>query len=128
MLKFFWLSNKIKRLSVMIGILSLVIAFKAKAGEAGDPLLGNLKAWLCIKHYESDCCGGWKTNTGNGYYGGLQMDSDFMHTYGRDMIAKYGGYAFRWNARDQVIVAQRAYISGRGYYPWPVTAHICGLI
>src|SRR5438876_5647928 len=30
----------------------------------------HLSQWLCIHHYE----GSWTANTGNGYYGGLQMD------------------------------------------------------
>ena len=36
------------------------------------------QAFLCIHSYE----GGWTSNTGNGYYGGLQMDWGFMRTYG----------------------------------------------
>lgn len=81
-------------------------------------------AWQCIHRYE----GAWNSNTGNGYYGGLQMDSNFMYTYGSDMIEKYGGYAHLWSMRDQIIVADRAYLSGRGFAPWPNTARMCGLI
>lgn len=86
--------------------------------------MGNIDAWTCIHNGE----GAWNSNTGNGYYGGLQMDVGFMTTYGSDMIAKYGGYANLWSPQDQIIVAQRAYNSGRGYHPWPHTAHACGLI
>lgn len=86
--------------------------------------LGNISAWNCIHRYE----GSWSAATGNGFYGGLQMDSQFQYTYGRDMIKAYGGMANLWHPYDQMIVAQRAYNSGRGYYPWPNTARMCGLI
>lgn len=80
--------------------------------------------WLCIHSYE----GAWTDDTGNGYYGGLQMDETFMETYGPDMIRKYGGWANLWSPYDQMVVAERAYESGRGFYPWPNTARDCGLL
>lgn len=86
--------------------------------------IGNLSAWLCIHHFE----GSWSANTGNGYYGGLQMDVSFMRSYGMDMIRRYGGYAHLWSPRDQMVVAERARASGRGYFPWPRSARWCGLI
>jgi hypothetical protein len=80
-------------------------------------------AFLCIHHYE----GSWDANTGNGYYGGLQMDRRFQTLYGREFVAKWGT-ADNWPAWAQLQVAVRAYRSGRGFYPWPNTARACGLI
>src|SRR4051812_14293335 len=40
---------------------------------APPPVIGDLSAWLCIHSGE----GSWTANTGNGYYGGLQMDYSF---------------------------------------------------
>jgi hypothetical protein len=52
-----------------------------------------------------------------------------MAHYGSDMIAlHHGGLANTWTPREQMIVAERARASGRGYYPWPQTARHCGLI
>ena len=99
--------------------LVLVVATSAQAHH-----IKYLNAWICIHRGE----GAWNSNTGNGYYGGLQMDRDFMRAYGRDMIRKYGDYAHRWSPHDQMIVAERAHRSGRGFYPWPTTARRCGLI
>ncbi len=79
--------------------------------------------WLCIHAGE----GAWNSNTGNGYYGGLQMDWDFMSTYGPELLRSKGP-ANNWTPLEQMIVAQRAYDSGRGFYPWPNTARDCGLI
>ena len=80
-------------------------------------------AFLCIHRGE----GAWTSNTGNGYYGGLQMDYGFMSTYGGRLLAAKGT-ADRWTPAEQIAVAIRAYSSGRGFYPWPTTARNCGLI
>ena len=84
-----------------------------------DQLLSEL---LCIHHYE----GKWTSNTGNGYYGGMQMDLKFQHTYGSTYYALWGT-ADNWPVWAQVIVARRAYLDGRGFTPWPNTARVCGL-
>ena len=85
------------------------------------------RQWLCIHRYERHPRQGWATRTGNGYYGGLQMDLDFQRTYGRELIRRKGT-ANNWTAAEQMWVAERAYRSGRGFYPWPNTARSCGLI
>lgn len=94
--------------------------------------VGNKAAWLCIHRYEGD----WKDG-GNPYWGGLQMDLNFMQSYGGDMLRKYGyprgsvgpnGWLNAWTPMEQMMVAQRAYASGRGYGPWPNTARMCNLL
>ena len=89
--------------------------------QAHDPPLE--AAWRCIHRHE----GPWTANTGNGYYGGLQMDMTFQRMYGRDVLARRGP-AHRWLPIEQIWVAVRAYRSGRGFHPWPNTARYCGLI
>ncbi|MGI8421340.1 MAG: transglycosylase family protein [Gaiellaceae bacterium] len=81
------------------------------------------REWLCIHHYE----GSWGSATGNGYYGGLQMDIGFQRTYGGDLLRRKGT-ADRWSPIEQMWVAERARRSGRGFFPWPNTARSCGLI
>jgi hypothetical protein len=80
-------------------------------------------AFGCIHRYE----GSWGSNTGNGYYGGLQMDLGFQKRYGSPYLRRWGT-ADRWPAWAQVEAAVRAYRSGRGFYPWPNTARFCGLM
>ena len=80
-------------------------------------------AFLCIHHYE----GAWSANTGNGYYGGLQMDRGFMQRYGAEFIDRWGT-ADNWPAWAQLEAAARAHDSGRGFTPWPNTARFCGLL
>lgn len=82
----------------------------------------HLAAWLCIHHYE----GAWN-DPGAPYYGGLQMDRSFMESYGAALL-KRKGTADHWSPLEQIWVAERAYESGRGFYPWPNTARWCHLI
>ena len=84
-------------------------------------------AWLCIHRYERDPGQGWSTRTGNGYYGGLQMDLRFQHQYGPELLRRKGT-ADNWTPVEQMWVAERAHRTGRGFYPWPNTARSCGLI
>jgi hypothetical protein len=88
---------------------------------AGPPELR--RDFLCIHHYE----GAWNSATGNGYYGGLQMNLTFMQRYGADFLRRYGT-ADRWPAWAQVQASVRAYEAGRGFWPWPRTAVACGLL
>ena len=79
-------------------------------------------AWMCIHGHE----GAWD-DPNPPYYGGLQMDMSFMRAYGRELLRRKGT-ADNWTPLEQMWVAERAYRSGRGFYPWPNTARYCGLI
>lgn len=95
-------------------------------------LIPHRPAWLCIHSYEGD----WEDGEWP-FIGGLQFDYSFAHTYGEDMIRRYGeprfthaaanGWTNAWSPREQMIVAERAHRT-RGFYPWPKTARYCGLI
>ena len=94
-------------------------ALAARARALRPP---NREGWLCIHRYE----GAWNANTGNGFYGGLQMDVGFQRKYG-SWLVRTKGLAHRWTAIEQMWVAER----GRrvqGWYAWPNASRICGLI
>ena len=96
----------------------------AEHGDRLTAIPASLAAsFMCIHHYE----GAWNANTGNGYYGGLQMDLTFQGNYGADFLRRWGT-ADTWPVWAQLQAAVRAYQSGRGFYPWPNTARACGLI
>lgn len=105
-------------------------------------VVGNRDHWECIYSHERGA-DGWQTNTGNGYYGGLQMDRSFQRAHGLDLyLAK--GTADNWTSLEQMMVAERARRGirtslddgrvyqwqdrPRGYNPWPNTARTCGLL
>jgi Transglycosylase-like domain len=81
------------------------------------------REFRCIHRHEAP----WTANTGNGYYGGLQMDLAFQRQYGRRFL-QTKGRAHRWTPLEQIWVAERAHREGRGFYPWPAAASRCGLI
>jgi hypothetical protein len=93
---------------------------KRSAHRAHHP--PRLRAWLCIHRYE----GAW-SDPNPPYFGGLQMDIGFQRMYGGDLLLRKGT-ADHWSPLEQIWVAERAYRSGRGFYPWPKTARYCGLI
>jgi len=80
-----------------------------------------MRAFACIHRYE----GSW-SDPGAPYYGGLQMDWNFMNAYGREYLQAWGT-ADHWPPQVQIAVAVRAYLSGRGFDPWPTSSRLCGL-
>jgi hypothetical protein len=78
---------------------------------------------ICIAEHESG--GRWDIATGNGYYGGLQMDRQFQQTYAPRLYRRKGT-ADNWTREEQLRAAARA-VRARGFSPWPTTARICGL-
>ena len=82
----------------------------------------NLRTWLCIHRYE----GSW-SDSGAPYYGGLQMDVGFMQRYG-SWLLRAKGTADHWTPLEQIWTAEKARRSGRGFWPWPHTARMCGVL
>jgi hypothetical protein len=78
--------------------------------------------WQCIHHFE----GSWR-DSGDPYWGGLQMDRGFMRHYAPRLLLRKG-WADRWSPLEQMWVAEHALRSGRDFYAWPNTARACGLI
>jgi hypothetical protein len=54
------------------------------------------------------------------------MDLGFQQAYGSYLL-RTKGTADRWSPLEQMWVAERAHAT-RGFYPWPNTARMCGLI
>jgi transglycosylase-like protein len=88
----------------------------------------HLTAWLCIESHETGApYPGWRTNSGNGYYGGLQFDRSFQQTYGARLY-RAKGTAEHWTPLEQIWTAEYALTRGRGFAPWPLSARACGLL
>lgn len=82
--------------------------------------LATFPAFVCIHEHEA----AWN-DPNPPFWGGLQMDWNFMHAYGADMIRKHhGGLADTWTPAEQIIVADRAHKT-RGFGPWPNTRIPC---
>ncbi|WET78860.1 transglycosylase family protein [Amycolatopsis sp. QT-25] len=92
------------------------IARVAIAGVAvGAPLAiaatpASATNWDAIAQCESS--GNWNTNTGNGYYGGLQFSQSTWRAYGGT------GSAHNASREQQIAVAERV-LQGQGIGAWP---------
>ncbi len=101
------------------------------AYQRASALPAHYRDWLCIHRYE----GSWSDPEAP-YYGGLQMDLSFQSSYGPAALGyrnahdlfKAKGTADHWTPLEQMTVAENAYRSGRGFWPWPNTARACGLL
>jgi hypothetical protein len=70
--------------------------------------------WSAIAACESG--GNWSTNTGNGFYGGLQFSQGTWDAYGG---GQYASTAAGASESQQIAVAQRL-LAGQGIGAWPV--------
>jgi transglycosylase-like protein len=104
----------------LLGVLLFALAVETARGHDARQLV---RGFYCIKKHEALS---WSSNTGNGYFGGLQMDMTFQRTYGREYLAAFGT-ADRWPPFIQIAVAIKAHLSGRGFGPWPNARRACGL-
>ena len=77
--------------------------------------------WTRLAACESG--GNWATNTGNGYYGGLQEDMTFWRNYGGMAYASRPDLA---SSAAQIAVATRGQAS-QGWGAWPRCSRIVGL-
>lgn len=86
----------------------------------GLKYMGVYHGLQCIHRYE----GAWN-DPNPPFWGGLQMDWGFYHTYGKSFLR--WGSPNRWPVWAQLIAGYRATL-GRGFSPWPNTARYCGLL
>lgn len=103
--------------------------FRAHPAQAAHPV-GKcvVKKWRALVYSRlirkwvgvHKCEGAWNDVKTYGLYdGGLQMDTTFQRSYGREFLSWWGP-AYNWPAAYQMVAAERAYQSGRKFGPWPV--------
>ena len=85
------------------------IALGAPVAIAATP--ASATDWDAIAKCESG--GNWSTNTGNGFYGGLQFTQSTWRAYGG------AGSAQNASREEQIAVAERV-LQGQGIGAWPV--------
>jgi hypothetical protein len=77
--------------------------------------------WDTIAACESG--GNWSTNTGNGYFGGLQFAQSTWEAYGGLSYAPRADLASK---AEQIAVAERT-LAGQGWGAWPTCSSEAGL-
>ncbi|MDQ4115678.1 MAG: resuscitation-promoting factor [Actinomycetota bacterium] len=101
-----------------------VVKVGTKKAEAPKPAAPKKKAAapaaeggaVWDKIAECEASGDWSTNSGNGYYGGLQFDKQTWSAYGGDQYAPRPDQASR---EEQIAVANRVKDDRGGYSAWP---------
>ena len=96
-----------------------VLTLRHQLAARLDRIVYLVTAFQCIHSYE----GSWTANTGNGYRGGLQFGSREWRLYG----GRYAASADQASPSEQ-IAAGITYHAVAGFYPWPNSARMCGLI
>jgi hypothetical protein len=89
-------------------------------GELAPPPVAN-GVWDRLAGCEST--GHWAANTGNGYFGGVQMDMTFWRSYGGPAFAARPDLASR---AQQIAVAERG-LARQGWAAWPACSRRLGL-
>ena len=96
--------------ALTVATLTPVVAMDGPANAAP------VSKWNRIAHCESG--GRWHINTGNGYFGGLQISKSTWNGYGGRKFARYPHGATK---REQIRVAERIQ-RGQGWGAWPSCA------
>ena len=99
--------------AVVLGTAAIGIGALAGPASAGD--------WTGVAQCESS--GNWSINTGNGYYGGLQFDSQTWLGHGGGQFAQRADLA---TPAQQIAVAERVLVT-QGVGAWPTCGrHLTG--
>jgi hypothetical protein len=85
-------------------------AEEAERTAAAAPSVSGGGRWDALAQCESG--GNWSTNTGNGYYGGLQFSPSTWSAYGGS------GSASNASREEQIAVAERV-LAAQGWGAWP---------
>ncbi|MET9775397.1 transglycosylase family protein [Streptomyces sp. NPDC006367] len=107
---------------------ALVVAAGVTGSAIAIPLLGATGAhaadgtsWDRVAECETG--GAWSQNSGNGYYGGLQLSQDLWEQYGGLAYAPSADEASR---SQQISVAEKV-LAGQGVAAWPTCGPLAGL-
>jgi resuscitation-promoting factor RpfA len=93
----------------------------AGVGLLAGPAQASGHDWSGVAQCESG--GNWSTNTGNGFYGGLQFTAGTWNGYGGQQYASRADLA---SPAQQIAVAERV-LAGQGRGAWPVCGvHLTG--
>ncbi len=100
-------------------VLTKAVPALVRVGTKAPVITGGSGVWDRLAQCESG--GNWSTNTGNGYYGGLQFSLGTWRAYGGT------GLPSQHSRETQIAVATRLRDASGGYGAWPHCASVLGL-
>jgi hypothetical protein len=107
--------NLVSAAALAAATITPVVALDAPAEAASE------RTWNRLAYCESS--GRWHINTGNGYYGGLQISRSTWKGYGG---GKFAQYPHRATKAQQIRIAERIQ-NGQGWGAWPTCSSRIGL-
>ncbi|HEY6421962.1 MAG TPA: transglycosylase family protein [Pseudonocardiaceae bacterium] len=108
-------SRLLARTGIVAAAASIPLLLSAPAQAA------TLRQWDRVAQCESG--GNWSTNTGNGYYGGLQFSRGTWIAYGGALYASTPNRATRM---QQIAVAEKVLLT-QGWRAWPTCSRRAGI-
>ncbi len=107
------------RVSDVVASLTALVKVGTKARPVATNFAGGSTVWDALARCESG--GNWATNTGNGYYGGLQFSLGTWRAYGGS------GLPSSASRETQIAIATKIRNASGGYGAWPACAASLGL-
>jgi resuscitation-promoting factor RpfA len=104
--------------SLLRFVVAGAVAVGATFAVSGTANAAPDSAWDKLAQCESG--GNWKTNTGNGYYGGLQFSPTTWRAFGGN------GMPHQASREQQIAVAERV-LAAQGWNAWPSCSRKMGL-
>ncbi|MGH3977646.1 MAG: transglycosylase family protein [Pseudonocardiaceae bacterium] len=102
-----------------IGVAAAIVA--SPVALAGTAQAATPEEWDRLAECESSS--DWNTDTGNGYYGGLQFSDRTWDSFGGEEFAATADQASR---EQQIIVAERV-LAEQGWDAWPTCSEETGV-
>ncbi|MFJ2649017.1 transglycosylase family protein [Streptomyces sp. NPDC087420] len=106
---------------LLIGLAVLSAASFSLFLTAGPATAASVSTWDKVAVCESG--GNWSTNTGNGFYGGLQFTLATWNAYGGDQYAAFPNQATK---QEQILTAEKV-LAVQGESAWPTCGPQAGL-
>jgi hypothetical protein len=95
--------------------------YLVRTGELHAPTQSPPNIWDSLAQCESN--GRWSIASGNGYYGGIQIDQVAWRRYGGPSFASNAALASR---AQQILIGQRI-LATQGPAAWPVCSRVVGM-
>ena len=111
-------SGLLARLATTAAAVTIPLILATPPAQA-DPMRQD--PWDGVAQCESG--GNWNTNTGNGYYGGLQFSPRTWQSYGGGAYADTADHATR---SQQIAIAEKV-LQAQGWNAWPTCSKKAGL-
>ncbi|MFJ9605735.1 FG-GAP-like repeat-containing protein, partial [Kitasatospora sp. NPDC101176] len=101
--------SRVRRSTAVLALSLAPLVVAATAGTAGA---ASVSTWDKVAACESS--GNWSINTGNGYYGGLQINEANWRHYGG---TQYAAYPHQATKKEQILIAERI-LADQGAGAW----------